>query len=50
MQIHHELTKDFKVVPTGAGLKLEAACMDYTWSVSLTLEEAEILRKNLVTK
>ena len=46
IQTHHGLTKDFKVVPADAGLKFEAKCMNYTWSVSLTPEEAELLRKS----
>ena len=50
IQTHHRQTKDFKVIPTETGLKFEAACMDYTWSVCLTPEEAEILTKSLVKK
>ena len=43
----HEGTKDFKVINTGTGIKLEAKCRDFTLKITFSQSETKALIESL---
>ena len=52
IQVYPEHTEDFKVLQAGteSGIKLEAKCMNYRWTIALSAAETQLVIQSLLRK